>query len=91
MARYFLHLRDHVTELMDPEGIELPNLEAVKNAVLKNARDVMSGDLRSGLLDLRFRIDAENDDGAVVFTLPFMHAVNIISGPVERWALAGHP
>jgi hypothetical protein len=78
MARYFLHLRDHVTELMDAEGIELPSLEAVKNAVLKNARDVMTGDFRNGLLDLRFRIDAENDAGALVFTLPFKHAVNII-------------
>jgi hypothetical protein len=80
MPRYFLHLRDHVDELMDAEGVELPDLEAVKKAVLEAARDVMIGDLRNGLLDFRYRIDAENENGAIVFTLPFKHGVNIIPG-----------
>ena len=78
MSRYFLHLRDHVEEMLDPEGVELPSLEAVKKAVLEAARDVMSGDLRNGLLDLRYRIDVENDQGAIIFTLPFEHAVKVI-------------
>jgi hypothetical protein len=30
------------------------------------------------VLDFRFRIDAEDEDGAIVYTLPFKHAVNII-------------
>jgi hypothetical protein len=40
----------------------------------------MIGDLRNGLIDFRYRIDVENQHGAVVFTLPFKHAVNIIPG-----------
>jgi hypothetical protein len=78
MPHFFLHLRDHVDETLDPEGLDLPDLDALKRAVLEAARDVMAGDLRNGLIDLRYRIDAENAQGAVVFSLPFQHAVNII-------------
>jgi hypothetical protein len=78
MPRYFMHLRNHIDEVLDPEGVEMVNLDAVKKAVLASARDVMVGDLKKGLLDLRYRIDAENMAGAIIFTLPFKHAVNII-------------
>ena len=84
MTRYFLHLRDHVEEVLDPDGSEYSDLQALKFGVIAAARDVMIGDLRAGLMDFRYRIDAENAAGAIVFTLPFEHAVNIIprEGPV---------
>ena len=78
MARYFLHLRDGTGETLDPEGQEYASLEILRTAVLKNARDVMSGALQTGIIDLRFRIDAEDARGMQVYTLPFKHAVNII-------------
>ena len=83
MARYYMHLRDGTEELVDPEGREYPDLEALRNAVLLTARDLMMGDIRDGILDLRFRIDAEDESGAVVYTLPFKHAVNIIPEGAE--------
>ncbi len=78
MPQFYLHLRNHVDEVFDSEGVELPNLEGLKKAVIAAARDVMVGDLRNGILDFRYRIDAEDDHGAVVFTLQFQHAINII-------------
>ena len=78
MARYFMHLRDGTEQILDPEGIEFSNLEAVRKAVLVSARDLMTGDIREGVLDLRFRIDVEDDGGEIVYSLPFKHAVNII-------------
>jgi hypothetical protein len=42
----------------------------------------MCGDLVAGVLDFRFRIDAEDGDGVIVYTLPFKHAVNIIPDTV---------
>jgi hypothetical protein len=45
-------------------------------------RDLMCGDMVAGVLDFRFRIDAEDADGAIVYTLPFKHAVNIIPDTV---------
>ena len=79
MSRYFLHLRDGTDELLDPDGIELPTLEALRKCVVANARDVMAGDLRNGVIDFRFRIDAEDEAGAIVYTLPFKHAVSVIA------------
>ena len=78
MARYFMHLRDGTEQLLDPEGLEFPSLDAVRKATLAAARDLMMGDIRGGVLDFRFRIDVEDEDGEIVYTLPFKHAVNII-------------
>jgi hypothetical protein len=78
MNRYFLHLRDSTDEVLDPDGSEFEDMEAVRNAVMVNARDLIAGDVRNGLVDFRYRIDAENEAGQVVYSLPFKHAVNIV-------------
>ena len=78
MARYFMHLRDGTEQILDPEGLEFASIEAMRKAVLVAARDLMTGDIRDGVIDLRFRIDVETEDGEIVYTLPFKHAVNII-------------
>ena len=78
MSRYFLHLRDSTDELLDNEGAELPDMEAVRSTVMVAARDLLAGDLRNGVIDLRFRIDAENGEGEIVYTLAFKHAFSII-------------
>jgi hypothetical protein len=78
MTRYFMNLRDSSEELLDPEGIDYESLDALRKAVLATVRDLMCGDMRNGLIDFRFRVDAEDADGVIVYTLPFQHAVNII-------------
>jgi hypothetical protein len=78
LARYFLHLRDSVDELLDPDGQEFADVEAIRQAVLVSVRDLMSGDIRTGIIDLRYRIDAEDENGKIVYSLPFKHAINII-------------
>ena len=78
MTRYFMNLRDSTEELLDPEGIDYESLDALRKAVLATVRDLMCGEMRNGLIDLRFRVDAEDADGAIVYTLSFKHAVSII-------------
>jgi len=78
VTKYFLHLRDSVDELLDPDGHEFAGMDALKAAVLFNVRDLMAGDLRTGIIDFRYRIDAEDENGNVVYSLPFKHAINII-------------
>src|SRR5829696_1043878 len=78
VARYFMHLRDGTEQILDPEGLEFPNIEALRKAVLVSARDLMTGDIREGVIDLRFRIDVEDEGGTIIYSLPFKHAVNII-------------
>jgi hypothetical protein len=78
MARYFLHLRDGSDEVLDPDGSEFDDIEAVRLGVMQNARDTIAGDVRNGVVDLRYRIDAENEAGQIVYSLPFKHALSII-------------
>jgi hypothetical protein len=79
MPRFFLHLRDGTDETLDPEGRELPDMESLRKTVLSEARELMGGDLTSGgVIDLRYRIDVEDPNGTVIYSLPFKHAVNVI-------------
>jgi hypothetical protein len=73
-----MHLRDGTEQLLDPEGLEFASVDAARKATLVAARDLMTGDIREGVIDFRFRIDLEDDRGEIVYTLPFKHAVSII-------------
>jgi hypothetical protein len=79
VAHYYLHLRDGTDQLLDPEGLEYADLDELRKQVLIAVRDLISGDVKSGLVDLRFRIDAEDRDGVVVYTLGFDQALKIIA------------
>ena len=83
MPRYFMHLRDGSEELLDPEGIECATLDALRKSVLLAARDLMAGDVHEGVLDFRFRIDAEDSTVTIVYSLAFKHAVNVIPDPAD--------
>jgi hypothetical protein len=84
-----MHLRDGNGELLDLEGREFSTLEALRNAVLFAVRDLMAGDVVNGRLDMRFRIDAHDEAGAIAYTLPFNQALNIIhEGEVTASLLA---
>ena len=78
VPRYFMHLRDGTEELLDPEGAEYDSMTQLRDRVLTTVRDLMAGDIQNGVLDFRFRIDAEDINGAIVYTLPFKHGVNVI-------------
>ena len=82
MPLYYLHLRDGTDQILDPEGLELNGMEAVRKAVLRGARDTISHDvIADGIVDFRFRIDAENEAGEIVYSLPFTDAVSVIPPP----------
>ena len=78
MARYYMQLRDGTDQLLDPDGIEYADLDELRKAVLRGVRDMIGGDAISGEIDMRFRVDAEDCDGVIVYTLAFKEAVRII-------------
>jgi hypothetical protein len=81
MPRYFLHLRDGTDELLDEEGHEFADHDDLHRGVMVTARDLMKTDVERGLIDLRYRIDAEDEQGNVIYSLPFKHAVSIVPEP----------
>lgn len=78
MGRYFFHLRDDVDDLLDLEGMELPDEHAARSQALKAARDTLSHEMKSGCVDLRYRIDVEDDAGRLVHSLPFAAAFEVL-------------
>ena len=78
MVRYFMQLRDGTGHLLDPEGIEYADIDVLKKKVLIAVRELISADVKGGVIDLRFRIDAEDRNGVIVYTLDFADAVSII-------------
>ena len=78
MARYYFHLRDGHDQLLDPDGTELPDQQAIEAAALRAARDMLSHELQAGRLDLRYRIDVEDEGGTVVHSLDLADAFETI-------------
>lgn len=78
MPRYFFHLRDGVDRLLDPDGRDLPSLEAVEAVTLDEARGVISHDALEGRIKLTYRIDVEDAEGHQVHRLEFEDAVDVI-------------
>ena len=78
MTRYFFHLRDGDDQLLHPDGIEFADLEAIEAAALRAARDTLSHELQAGRLDLRYRIDVEDERGTVVHSIALADAFETI-------------
>ncbi len=77
MQKFFFHLVDSTDRLLDPEGCLMPP-EAIAGAALMQARDCIAGDVQIGLLDLHYRIEVHDEDGAVVHSLSFADALDIV-------------
>lgn len=78
MRHYFFHLVDRVDVVLDPDGVHMP-AEAVPGSALVQARDCMAGDVRSGRLDLHYRIDVHDEAGELVHSLKFVDALEVVA------------
>jgi len=77
MARYYFHLRDGIDVLLDEEGRELDE-KAIQSAALIEARSIISDDAREGRIRLDQRLDIEDAAHAIVYSLAFVDAVQIV-------------
>ena len=79
MARYFFHLRDGEDHTLDPEPVELPDVETAARRAHREARVILGNDLQeSGRIKLDYRIDVEDEAGTILYTLPFTEVVEIV-------------
>lgn len=76
MPRYHLNLFNDVVS-MDEEGMELPDLEAARDAAIVNIRDLMKDQLVKGHITLSHRVEIANDRGRILATVFFSDAVTI--------------
>lgn len=77
MQSYLFHLRDGSDVLLDPDGRELPSLEAVAAAALYEARAIISADALGGRINLAQEIQVEDESGSIVHRLDLRDAVSV--------------
>lgn len=76
MPRYHLNLYNDVVSI-DDEGVELPDLEAARDAAIVNIRDVMKDELVTGHITLGHRVEIVNERGRILATVFFRDAVTV--------------
>jgi hypothetical protein len=76
MSRYFLHLkRLDQSVVEDPEGLDLPSLQAAQEEALQGIRDVVAADIKGGHeVTLEAIIIADNQ-GRQLATVPLRAAL----------------
>lgn len=81
MPRFFFHIVDGAGVAADEDGLDLRDLAAARDVALEGARDILAAEVKSGKIDLSWRIDVVDQGGAVVLTLPFSDAVLVAGSP----------
>jgi len=77
MARFYFHLSEGQSVLIDSEGVDLPDNEAAERRALDSARDILSAEIRQGRVPLNMHLAVEDECGLTVHRLPFTQAVEI--------------
>ena len=76
MPRFRFHVINDI-DAPDDEGLELDNLAVAHLKAIDFARDLAAAAVRQGRLDLKHRIDVEDETGKVLAAVTFADAVEI--------------
>ena len=76
MARFHFRIINDI-EVVDEQGQELRNLAEAHLKAIEAARDLASASVRLGRLDLKHRIEVQDDAGAVLLTVTFADAIEL--------------
>jgi hypothetical protein len=77
MPLYFLDVSNTDISARDPEGHQLPDLEAACRAAIASIRSILAHEVAEGRLDLRGQIRIEDERGEVVRVVPYSEALEI--------------
>jgi uncharacterized protein DUF6894 len=77
MSLYYLHITDGAALLRDPEGSNLPNLEAARKEAIEGARQLISQAVLTGSpLQMQRAFQIDDADGRTLLSVPFRDAIN---------------
>jgi hypothetical protein len=76
MPRFYFHIYDDA-DVLDEEGLELPDVAAALYEATRSARALASTDVLEGRLRLHHRIDVADESGRVLDTVRFGDAVTV--------------
>jgi hypothetical protein len=75
MTRFYFHIKDKKKTVIDDIGIELQDLDAVREEAILSAREVMSQQVLSGKRRDGQSFVVTDDQGDIVLTFPFRLAL----------------
>ena len=75
MPRYYFHIKEEATTIRDNDGMELEELEAVRNEATQAAREMMSEDVREGYAPNGRTFVVTDERGQTVLMFPFKDAI----------------
>jgi hypothetical protein len=78
MPVFHFHVHNDI-DAPDEEGIELSNLAVAHLRAIEGARELAAAAVRQGRLDLKHRIDVEDEDGNVLVGVTFKDAIEVIT------------
>jgi hypothetical protein len=76
MPRYLFHVINDI-DAPGEEGVELANLAMAHLKAIDAARDLASAAVRQGRLDLKHRVDIEDEAGKVLLSVTFADAIEL--------------
>jgi hypothetical protein len=74
MARYYFNVVTSTETIEDPEGTQLPSIEAARVEAIEDARQLMASAMLSGHNISTRRIEITDDYGLVLLAIPFTDA-----------------
>ena len=78
MPRFYFHVHNDA-DVIDDEGLALPDLAAAKQAAIDGAREMMAEHVTHGRpITLRHRIDVADEAGKILASLPFRELITIV-------------
>lgn len=84
MPHFFMHLRNSVGFLPDPEGVEADSVEEARQLAVESIRSLLADELARGRLDLRGSITIADHADEALMVVPFDAAVEVIGpGPAS--------
>jgi hypothetical protein len=77
MPRFFFHARDGDQRLDDPEGVDLPDLDAARAEAAVGAREIAAGRIRQGQMLDGQSLEICDEAGRTLATIPLADAARL--------------
>jgi hypothetical protein len=88
MALFFLNVHDGITAT-DPEGVELPDLQAAREEAIAGIRTIVAQEVMIGKVPIDQHIVITDENGQYLDTVSFEDAVTIETGTTETGSSTG--
>jgi hypothetical protein len=76
MAQFYFDLYDDLVTL-DEEGADLPDVNAARERAIESIRDLICREVKTGVVDLRSRIEVFGEGRNPLFTVGYADALEL--------------